>query len=35
VDLVDVRALSDPWLVREAEKTRRVIYDASGVRQTA
>lgn len=34
VDLVDARALRDPWFRREAEKTRRVIYDASNVHQS-
>jgi predicted nucleotidyltransferase len=35
VDLVDVRALRDPWLLREAGKTRQVVYDATNIRQTA
>lgn len=26
VDLVDVRALRDPWFLREAGKTRRQLY---------
>lgn len=35
VDLVDSRALRDPWFRQMANKTRRVVYDATRVRQTA
>ena len=35
VDLVMVSALRDPWFRREAEKTRRVVHDASNVAEVA
>lgn len=35
VDLVDVWALRNPWFSREAGVTRRVVYDAADIVQTA
>lgn len=35
VDLVDVWALRNPWFLREAGKTRQVIYDEANIVQTA
>lgn len=35
VDLVEVRALRNPWLDREAARTRQVIYDAAEIAQPA
>lgn len=35
VDLVDARAMRDPWFRQEAGKTRRVVYDATRVKRTA
>jgi uncharacterized protein len=35
VDLVMTGALRNPWFRREADKTRRVIYDASQVVEVA
>jgi predicted nucleotidyltransferase len=35
VDLVEVRALRNPWFLEEAASTRQVIYDAASVHQPA
>ncbi len=35
VDLVEVRALRNPWFEREAARTRQVVYDAAEIAQLA